>query len=77
MTAKFFAPILLAGATAAAVALAPVAVADMRCDNRSLNTTLCQKSGHASISTSPDSIATGSAFNPFGAGPMPPIWAFD
>lgn len=78
MTARIISPLILtAAALAAAVALAPVAAAgsnDAECDRRG-GAAVCQKSGHAFIDASPEATRTGVGNWPFGAGPMPPIWA--
>lgn len=79
MSTKVFAPILLAGAAAAAVALAPTAGADnsAQCQDNGL-TSVCTKTGHAAIVATPGNTqAGGNAYWPFGAGPVPPIWALD
>jgi hypothetical protein len=46
-------PILAAAGVCAAVALAPVAVAQPRCTTTAPNTTYCQTNGSAQIVTSP------------------------
>lgn len=80
MRTKIFAPLVVAGAAAAAaVAFAPVAGAEnaTNCSSGSL-ASVCQKSGHAAIVATPgDTSAGNNAYWPFGAGPVPPIWALD
>jgi len=79
MRGKFFASAIIAGAAAGALALAPVAAAEsnsLDCADKG-PATVCQKNGHASLNASPQTKAGGNAYNPFGAGPMPPIWAMD
>lgn len=80
---KIFAPFLLAGAAAGAIALAPTAAAgsSTECDNDG-PAAVCTRNGHASISATPRqtgqqffSIAPGGS--PFGSGPMPPLLAID
>lgn len=79
MSTKILAPIFLAGAAAAAVALAPTAAADnaSQCQDNGM-TSVCSKSGHAAIVATPgDTRAGGAGYWPFGSGPTPPIWALD
>lgn len=78
MSAKFIATLAAAGAAlAAAVAFAPVAAAENQMDCKdSTMSTVCSKSGHAAIVATPGNTRAGGAgFWPFGAGPVPPIWA--
>ncbi|MBU3749066.1 MAG: hypothetical protein FGM52_01205 [Mycobacterium sp.] len=82
MATKILAPIFLAGAAAAAVILAPAAAANTAasCDDSGI-ASVCTRAGSAAIIVRPDvdrqsfSIAPGG--NPFGAGPMPPVFALD
>lgn len=83
MTTKFIAPLLLAGAAAAAVAFAPAAAAGSSADcNDNGPASVCTRSGHAAIYAEPAqrmqgfSVAPG-GMNPFGNGPMPPLLAID
>ena len=79
MKSTFFASALIAGAAAGAIALAPVAAAEsnnLECADKG-TATVCQRNGHASLNASPGTKAGGSAYWPFGAGPVPPIWAMD
>lgn len=79
MRGKFFTSAIIAGAATGAIALAPVAAAEsnnLDCVDKG-TATVCQKNGHSSINVSPGTKAGGNAYNPFGAGPMPPIWALD
>lgn len=79
MFTKVFAPIFLAGAAVAAVALAPTAAAvnTAECADSALSS-MCTKTGHAAIVATPGTNAGGNVgFWPFGAGPTPPIWALD
>ena len=78
MIAKLLAPIFMTGAAAAAVALAPVATAgnEAQCSDSGLSS-ICTKAGHAKIVATPGTTAGGSAYNPFGSGPTPPVWAMD
>ncbi|MFM9035421.1 MAG: hypothetical protein ACKOQ4_14270 [Mycobacterium sp.] len=81
MTTRIFAPLLLAGAAAAAVAFAPTAAAGSSADcNDNGPAAVCTRPGHAAIYAEPAqrmqgySIAPG-VLNPFGSGPMPPLLA--
>jgi hypothetical protein len=78
MSTKFIAPLAAVGAAlAAAVAFAPVAAAEnqMDCQDSTMSS-VCTKSGHAAIVATPGNTRAGGAgFWPFGAGPVPPIWA--
>ncbi|MDQ1306703.1 MAG: hypothetical protein QG671_2535 [Actinomycetota bacterium] len=78
MIAKVFAPIFLAGAAAAAVALAPVASAtnEAQCSDSGLSS-VCTKNGHAKIVATPGTTAGGAGYWPFGSGPTPPVLAMD
>lgn len=80
MRTTAIAPILMAGAAAAAVALAPTAAAssnESQCRDNGM-TSVCSKSGHAAIVATPgETRAGGGAYWPFGAGPTPPVWAMD
>ena len=78
MRITFIAPLAAAGAAlAATVAFAPVAAAENTMDcQESTMSSVCQKSGHSAIVATPGSTRAGGAgFWPFGAGPVPPIWA--
>ena len=78
MNTKSIATLAAAGAAlAAAVAFAPAAVAEnqMSCQEGSMSS-VCSKSGHSAIVATPGNTRAGGAgFWPFGAGPVPPIWA--
>lgn len=80
MSAKFIGTIATAGAAlAAAIAFAPAAAAEntMNCQSGSMSS-VCQKDGHSSIVATPGNTrASGVGYWPFGAGPVPPIWAMD
>ncbi|HPY23646.1 MAG TPA: hypothetical protein PLK19_04905 [Mycobacterium sp.] len=78
MITKLLAPIFMTGAAAAAVALAPIASAgnEAQCSDSGLSS-VCSKTGHAAIVATPGTTAGGSAYNIFGSGPTPPIWAMD
>ena len=78
MSTKSIATLAAAGAAlAAAVAFAPAAAAEnqMNCKEGTMSS-VCSKSGHSAIVATPGSTRAGGAgFWPFGAGPVPPIWA--
>lgn len=78
MSTKLLATMIMAGAAAGAVALAPAAGANtntMECAEKG-SATLCQKTGHSSMNVSPGSRGGGPANWPFDASPAtPPIWA--
>ena len=78
MSTKTIASLAAAGAAlAAAVAFAPAAAAEnqMSCKEGTMSS-VCSKSGHSAIVATPGSTRAGGAgFWPFGAGPVPPIWA--
>ncbi len=78
MSTKTIASLAAAGAAlAAAVAFAPTAAAEnqMNCKEGTMSS-VCSKSGHSAIVATPGSTRAGGAgFWPFGAGPVPPIWA--
>ena len=78
MSTKTIASLAAAGAAlAAAVAFAPAAAAEnqMNCKEGTMSS-VCSKSGHSAIVATPGSTRAGGAgFWPFGAGPVPPIWA--
>ena len=80
MNTKLTASLAAAGAAiAAAVAFAPAAAAEnqMSCQEGSMSS-VCSKSGHSAIVATPGNTRAGGAgFWPFGAGPVPPIWAMD
>ncbi|MCB0924679.1 MAG: hypothetical protein KDB50_09110 [Mycobacterium sp.] len=78
MNAKIFAPIIMAGAAAAAVAFAPLAAAgnESQCSDTGV-ASKCTKNGHAAIVATPGTTAGGSGYSPFGSGPQPPVWAMD
>ena len=80
MNTKLTASLAAAGAAiAAAVAFAPAAAAEnqMDCQDSTMSS-VCSKSGHSAIVATPGSTRAGGAgFWPFGAGPVPPIWAMD
>ena len=79
MRGNLFAAAIITGAAAGAIALAPVAAAEsnnLDCADKG-TATVCQKNGHASMNASPGTKAGGAAYWPFGAGPVPPIWAMD
>ena len=78
MSTKTIASLAAAGAAlATAVAFAPAAAAEnqMNCKEGTMSS-VCSKSGHSAIVATPGSTRAGGAgFWPFGAGPVPPIWA--
>ena len=77
MTIRILTPLIVAGAAAAALALAPAAAANSNetdCDSRG-GASVCQRSGHSFIDANPEATRTGVGNWPFGAGPMPPVWA--
>ncbi|HPZ94368.1 MAG TPA: hypothetical protein PK871_05535 [Mycobacterium sp.] len=78
MITKIFAPIVMAGAAAAAIAFSPAAGAsnEAQCSDSGLSS-VCTKSGHAKIVATPGTTAGGNAYSPFGSGPVPPVWAMD
>lgn len=80
MSTKFTASLVAAGAAvAAAVAFAPAAAAEnqMDCQDGTMSS-VCSKSGHSAIVATPGNTRAGGAgYWPFGAGPVPPIWALD
>lgn len=81
MITKIFAPFLLTGAAAAAIALAPIASAGSTasCDNAG-PASLCSRNGHAAIFATPPRDVQQFAIipgNPFGSGPVPPMLAMD
>lgn len=80
MSVKFIASVATAGAAAAAaIAFAPAAAAEnsLDCQSGSMSS-VCQKDGHSSIVATPGNTRAGGAgYWPFGAGPVPPIWAMD
>ena len=82
MAKKILAPIFLGGAAAAAILFAPAAGATSSASCADNGTTsVCTRSGHAAIVATPNVTQRGWMFapggNPFGAGPMPPIFAMD
>ena len=82
MATKILAPVFLAGAAAAAILFAPSAGAttSANCDDNGVSS-MCTRSGHAAIVATPNVRQQGLMFapggNPFGAGPVPPIFAMD
>ena len=84
MITRIVSPLILAGAAAAAIALAPTASATTSADcEDSGAVSMCTRTGHASIYASPNggspsrlSVGSGGV-NPFGSGPMPPVLAMD
>ena len=79
MSARAITPLIAGIAVAAAVGFAPTAAATTNvkdCDSRG-GASVCVKTGHASINASPEATQPGNSTWPFGAGPNPPIWAFD
>lgn len=82
MAKKILAPIVLGGAAAAAILFAPAAGATSAANRSDSGTTsVCTRGGHAAIVATPNVTRQGLMFapggNPFGAGPMPPIFAMD
>jgi hypothetical protein len=71
------APLIVAGATAASIALAPSASAasnSTACRDKG-SATVCQRQGHSSIRVdTPNRAGQPFGFN-FGFGPMNPLWA--
>jgi len=67
-------PLLVAGAAATAIAVAPAASAGSNSPTcrQSGETSVCQKQGHASIYSSPENRTPP---QPFGTGNGTPIWA--
>lgn len=82
MATKILAPVFLAGAAAATILFAPAAGAttSASCDDNGV-ASVCTRSGHAAIVATPNvdrqSLTFAPGGNPFGAGPMPPIFALD
>jgi hypothetical protein len=82
MATKILAPVFLAGAAAATILFAPAAGAttSASCDDNGI-ASVCTRSGHAAIGATPNvdrlSLMFAPGGNPFGAGPMPPIFALD
>lgn len=82
MATKILAPIFLGGAAAAAILFAPAAGATSAAScSDSGTTSVCTRFGHAAIVATPNVRQQGLMFapggNPFGTGPMPPIFAMD
>lgn len=82
MITTILAPALLAGAAAAAILFAPAAAAtsSSSCSDNGM-TSVCTRGGHAAIVATPNvrqqQLMFAPGGNPFGAGPMPPIFAMD
>lgn len=78
MITKVLGPILLAGAAAAAVALAPTSGATGRseCQTSAL-TPACANTGQAELVTTPHISTTGAGYWPFDGGPNPPVWVLE
>lgn len=78
MIAKTVGPILLAGAAAAALALAPTAAATDRTECQSIGLTpTCTSTGQAGNRAALDTAATGVGYWPFNGGPNPPAWVLE
>lgn len=78
MITKLLAPLFIAGAAAAGIALAPAAAAAPADCQESGQTSVCQSSGHTSIYVSPAETQQGSGIGwPLGGGPVPPVFAMD
>lgn len=78
MSAKLMTPLFIAAAAAAGIAFAPAATAAPADCQQSGDTSVCQRSGHSSIYTSPGDFQQGNSFSwPLGAGPVPPVFAMD
>lgn len=73
---RHFAPLIAAGAMAAAVAVAPPAAAisnTTSCQEKGA-ASVCQRQGHSSIHVSPPTRATQPFGFGVGFGPMNPLW---
>ena len=78
MIARLLTPLLIAGAAAAGIALAPVAAAGPPDCTATSMTSICQRPGHNSIYTSPNTPDQNSSIGwPMGIGPVPPIMAMN
>lgn len=78
MIARLLTPVLIAGAAAAGIALAPVAAAGTTDCTETPMTSICQRPGHSSIYTSPNMPDQNSSIGwPMGVGPVPPIMAMN
>ena len=78
MITKVLGPILLAGAAAAAVALAPTsgATGGSECQTPAL-TRACANPGKAELVPPPHTSPTGAGYWPFDGGPNPPVWVLE
>ena len=78
MIARLLTPLLIVGATAAGIALAPAAAATTPDCAETATTSICQRPGHSSIYTSPYAPDQSGSFGwAPGMNPVPPIIAMN